>query len=172
MTYRIRLATQAEISRQRDIEADAGQRFHEVGMPEIANNPGDDRLFTASFQRLGGMHVAEVAETGELAGFSLAGLLDGGGHLYELSVRESHGRQGLGRRLVEAAETYAYARGARFLTLATFRDVPWNAPYYKKLGFRILDREEWTPGLVILYRREQDVGLPIERRCFMRKELT
>lgn len=29
----------------------------------------------------------------------------------------------------------------------TFRGVPWNAPYYERLGFRELAASEVTPGL-------------------------
>jgi hypothetical protein len=33
------------------------------------------------------------------------------------------------------------------MTLVTFRGVPWNAPYYERLGFRELAASDVTPGL-------------------------
>ena len=83
----------------------------------------------------------------------------------------AHGKQGLGTRLVNAACGFCFAQGARRITLSTFRDVQWNAPFYAKLGFRILPQDDWTPGLFILRMREEDGGLPMDRRCFMEKEL-
>ena len=43
----------------------------------------------------------------------------------------------------------AWARTRRLpaVTLTTFRHLPWNAPFYQRLGFRILSSHERTPGL-------------------------
>jgi GNAT superfamily N-acetyltransferase len=50
----------------------------------------------------------------------------------ELMVDESARRSGLGRALVEAAETWATARGARLVALATRRaDAFWTAVGYE-----------------------------------------
>ncbi|MDF5873018.1 GNAT family N-acetyltransferase [Pseudomonas aeruginosa] len=51
-------------------------------------------------------------------------------HIAELSIAQAHQQQGLGRRLLERAVTYAHASHCRALTLTTFCDVPWNAPFY------------------------------------------
>ncbi len=37
--------------------------------------------------------------------------------------------------------------GLPALTLTTFAEVPWNAPYYEPCGFRRLAEAEITPGL-------------------------
>ena len=42
------------------------------------------------------------------------------------------------------------------VTLTTFRDVPWNAPYYERLGFRTLAADEITPGLAAIRAHEAD----------------
>ncbi len=57
------------------------------------------------------------------------------------------------------------------MTLSTFRDLPWNGPFYLSCGFRELERHEWTPALLLAHYHEEDLGLPLERRCFMRREL-
>jgi GNAT superfamily N-acetyltransferase len=59
----------------------------------------------------------------------------GGAHLEQLSVRPDHGRRGLGRALLRAACTWAASQGYGELTLATYRDVPWNGPFYASEGF-------------------------------------
>ncbi len=58
-----------------------------------------------------------------------------GAHLEQLSVRPDLGRQGLGRALLRAACAWAAAHGFAELTLATYRDVPWNGPFYASEGF-------------------------------------
>ncbi|HSZ35572.1 MAG TPA: GNAT family N-acetyltransferase, partial [Acidimicrobiales bacterium] len=58
-----------------------------------------------------------------------------GAHLEQLSVRPEHGRHGLGRSLLRAGIDWAEARGYPELTLTTFRDVPWNGPFYASEGF-------------------------------------
>ena len=49
--------------------------------------------------------------------------------------------------------------------------MPWNAPFYAKRGFRILEAHELTPGLVQLQRREAQGGFPMHLRVIMRREL-
>ena len=58
-----------------------------------------------------------------------------GAHLEQLSVHPDHGRRGIGRTLLRAGCDWAAARGYPELTLATYRDVAWNAPFYATEGF-------------------------------------
>jgi GNAT superfamily N-acetyltransferase len=68
-------------------------------------------------------------------GFCRVDLVAGQAHLEQLAVHPDHGRQGLGRALVRAACAWAAAHGHQELTLATYRDVPWNGPFYASEGF-------------------------------------
>lgn len=168
--YVIRLVRSDEVAKLPAIEMKAGALFADAGLQDVADNPPADTDYIESFRRAGAVHVA-VSDRGEPVGFALPGLLDGAGHLYELSVDPAHGRRGLGARLVAAAGAFAHAQGARAMTLSTFRDLAWNGPFYARLGFREMAAGEWTPGLHVLHAREIDIELPVERRCFMRKEL-
>jgi len=56
-------------------------------------------------------------------------------HLEQLSVRPDRGRQGVGRALLRAAGAWAAAEGYSVLTLATYRDIAWNGPFYASEGF-------------------------------------
>ena len=58
------------------------------------------------------------------------------------------------------------------LTLTTFRDVPWNAPYYARCGFHILDGDEITAGLETIRAREAARGLDRWPRVRMRRPVT
>ncbi len=97
--------------------------------------------------------------------------LDGSLHLEELDVLPAYGRQGIGTRLVRTLCDGARDRGIAAVTLCTFRDVPWNAPFYQRLGFRILHEDELTPWLAARVQEEELAGLSRELRVAMRLEL-
>jgi hypothetical protein len=57
------------------------------------------------------------------------------------------------------------------VTLTTFRDIPWNAPFYARLGFHELTDCELTPALQARVVEEAAHGLPTEMRVVMRYEV-
>ncbi len=77
----------------------------------------------------------------------------------------------MGRALVAYAADCARDRGLAGLTLTTFTDVPWNAPYYERLGFRRLAAAELTPGLRRIRAAEAAHGLDRWPRVCMRRDL-
>lgn len=89
-----------------------------------------------------------------------AHVLDLHGHLHleQLDVADGYRRRGVGSALVQEVCRVATARGAREVTLLTFADVPWNAPFYARLGFRVL-AEPLPDFLRPLRDREIAVGL-------------
>ena len=92
-------------------------------------------------------------------------------YVEEMDVLPTHGRRGLGARLLGRVCTWAEAQGHAAVTLSTFRDVPWNGPFYRKHGFRDLEPAEWTPGMRAIREKEAQHGLHVEARVFMRREL-
>ncbi len=90
-------------------------------------------------------------------------------HLEEIDVHPEHGRRGLGRRLVMAICVWAATAGYRSVTLTTFRDVPWNMPFYARLGFEVIPPEELSPALLSVVQDETRRGLDPERRVVMRR---
>lgn len=119
--------------------------------------------------RAGRVLVAEAgAVPGGLGGFCVLDVVDGDGHIAELSVHADVQRQGLGRALVEAAVGWCRRTGRRALTLTTFRDVAWNAPFYASAGF-----EPFTdpgPELAAVVAEEAANGLdPSQRLCMRRR---
>lgn len=169
MTYEIRQAGPDDFRHFGPIERAAGALFVEAGLAEVASHEPTDLGFIEAAHRAGAVFVA--AEDGKPVGFILAAPLDRHMHIYELSVHPAHGKRGLGRKLVEAVCAGARKEGFAAVTLSTFRDLPWNGPFYASCGFRELDRGEWTPALLLAHYREEDLGLPMQRRCFMCKEL-
>jgi len=45
------------------------------------------------------------------------------------------GQRGYGRALLDTAMDEARRRGYELITLRTYADVPWNAPFYARAGF-------------------------------------
>lgn len=124
----------------------------------------------ARAQKAGHLWVA-TGRHGQPVGFALIAVVDGLAHIEELDVHPDHGRRGLGTALVERVCEWAKSEGFAAITLSTFRDVPWNAPFYTRLGFRIVTEDELTEGLLQLREAEADQGLPISKRVVMRREL-
>ena len=103
-------------------------------------------------------------------GFAHALVLEPGAiHLEEVDVDPEHGRRGLGRRLVEAVCASALAAGYPCVTLTTFRDVPWNMPFYVQLGFEVILPNEVSPALQAVLQDETRRGLDPARRVAMRR---
>ena len=92
-------------------------------------------------------------------------------HLDELDVDPRHGRRGLGRRLVVAVCEWALRTGHESVTLCTFRDVPWNMPFYARLGFEVIPRSASSPALDAVVDAETRRGLDPARRVVMRRRL-
>ena len=109
------------------------------GFVLVAEHPGDE---TTSPALAGFVHVLE---------------LEGHAHLEQLSVLPAFGRRGIGRRLVSAAMAEGRRRGHSKMTLRTYADVPWNAPFYASCGFTRTEPD--TPLLRSLVQIEADLGL-------------
>lgn len=105
--------------------------------------------------------------SGQPAGFADAGPLGGGFHLRELSVDPAHGRRGVGTALVEAVIAASRERGLSGVSLTTFRDVPFNAPFYARLGFEELAPDRADPALRDAFVREVPDGVDPASRVLM-----
>lgn len=97
-------------------------------------------------------------------------VVDGQAHIEGLSVRPKWMRRGIGTALVSAASEWAAEQGFEQLTLCTFAEVPWNAPFYARQGFI----EFAVPGTELQALRDREVSSGLDamgRRCVMRKPL-
>jgi GNAT superfamily N-acetyltransferase len=101
------------------------------------------------------------------AGFALIGRADGNVHLDQLAVHPDSMRQGIGGRLLAAVVDHARAAGAPAVTLTTYRDVSWNAPWYARHGFSVLPGSAWGPQLRALVEHERELGLEVVPRVVM-----
>jgi GNAT superfamily N-acetyltransferase len=169
--YRVRNATPADLPALMAAERAAAERFagHPLGERFMAT-PTPEAAFREALAE--GRLFAAEAPGACAVGFAVAGEVGGLAHLEEVSVDPAHGRRGVGEALVGAVVAWARARGHTALTLTTLESVPWNAPWYRKLGFRSLAFEELSDALRALLAEEAErgVGRPPERVA-MRKEI-
>jgi GNAT superfamily N-acetyltransferase len=122
----------------------------------------------ADFARLIRRGHCLVAHVGEaMAGFLAAEPFSRELHIWAMDVAPQFQRRGIGAGLVRAAQIDARNTGIKALTLTTFRDVAWNAPFYARLGFEEVTALDAHPRLAGELANEVDDGLPPARRCAM-----
>ncbi|QES49876.1 GNAT family N-acetyltransferase [Streptomyces venezuelae] len=166
---RIRAVDGGELPLLQDIERAAGRWFRDIGMPEIAD---DEPLSVAELARYQQAGLAWVAVgTGGPVGYLIAEPVDGLLHVEQVSVHPDSARRGIGRLLLEHVAERAVADGVPALTLTTFTEVAWNAPYYERCGFRPLGEDDLGPELRAIRDREIAHGLDRWPRVCMRRDL-
>jgi GNAT superfamily N-acetyltransferase len=167
---RIRPAALAELPLLQDIERAAGEPFRGLGMAVIADDEPPALDLLERYRRLGYAWVSADAADRPVA-YLISDTIGGAAHLEQVSVHPAAARRGLGSALIDHLAACAAADGLTALTLTTFAEVPWNAPYYTRLGFRSLTDAELTEGLREIRRAEARHGLDHWPRVCMRREL-
>ena len=168
--YHIRLARDTDLSALPEVERAANTLFAAYGLADqlsdiltpiasLHEGVQADRLWVAA------------AENDRPVGFALASIVGDNAHLDELDVHPAHGQRGLGTALVEAVCDWAKASGYHAITLTTLRHIPWNTPWYQRLGFRVLEEHELSADLRELLRGEIQRGLPADQRVAMQRPL-
>lgn len=163
----IRSATESDLQRLVAVEVQAGQVFRSVGMARVAEDVPlvSDLRGAVDAERL---WVTQVGS--EVVGYIAAHVLDGNAHVAQVSVAPDHAGRALGRGMVEFVEQWGRAAGRPATTLTTFRDVPWNGPYYVRLGYRVLPDEGVGPELARTMTHEASLpGIDGSLRCAMIK---
>ena len=168
MNIRIRPTTLKDVAALSAIERAAAGRFRDV--PELAWLA--DGVVISAEQHLGyverGLSWLALAND-QPVGFILAEAHTSSLFIVELSVDLNWQGKGIGRQLIARAADHARNRGLTALTLTTFWDVPWNAPFYARLGFEKMTT--LTPELRQKREEETAHGFAYETRCAMRLPL-
>ncbi len=162
MEQRIRRARADDLPRLREIERAAGRAFAGLGMTAIAEDEPPSLAALEAYRRAGRLWVH-----GDPAmAYLIAEPVDGDLHIEQVSVHPDRAGHRLGRALIE----HVAALAGTPVTLTTFADVPWNAPYYERIGFRRLAEADLTGALRRIRRREAELGLDRWPRVAMRRE--
>jgi len=157
----VRPAQPSEIETVRAIERASAQRF--VGlMDALAEDEPSPASVLAARIEASGLLVAEIDSA--VAAFVMFRPVGDGLYIEQIDVLPAFERRGIGAVLIDAV-----GARTRRLTLSTFRDVPWNAPYYRRLGFRDLDDKKLAPDLQEIRREHLARGLDESARVFMER---
>lgn len=146
----VRLARPEDYPQLPSIEQAADRMFAEIGivLPPEYVTPED--LAAAA-------HVLVIGDP--IAGFAMLDVLDGEAHLAQIAVHPDRAGNGLGSALLVAAIAWAQAARYPAMTLTTFRDVPWNGPFYARRGFVEIPEADLASGLREVRRHESEAGL-------------
>ncbi|MBX2802379.1 MAG: GNAT family N-acetyltransferase [Myxococcales bacterium] len=159
----LRLARSEEAERILFIEDDAGERFAEVGLTDEFDGLPPDLIAGAVAD---GLLFVLTDDADVPVAFALCRVFDDSLHLQELNVLRSWQGRGLGRRLLDRVREESGSRQLRRVTLTTFRDVPFNAPFYRRYGF--VDLDEGLPDWLRAIRaKEIALGLDVSPRVAM-----
>lgn len=170
MEYRIRPARPGEGARLSAVEDDAALRFEEVGLRAAIEMPAysaDDYERSIGSGRV----LVAVVDDDTVVGLALCSEVDGCAHLLELDVARAFQGRGIGRALLAAAAEWGRRRGHSRMTLTTYRDVPWNGPFYRRHGFVDLDDASLGTGLAAIRSHEVEIGLDEAPRLAMELRL-
>ncbi|HEX7913562.1 MAG TPA: GNAT family N-acetyltransferase [Paraburkholderia sp.] len=169
-TVTFRFAAPHDARTIRAIEFEAGERFLSVDMAGIADAPPMDLELV--LRKIDAREIIVALDADETcAGFVMFEPQPERIYVQELDVLTSHAGRRIGAALIEQVAQLARARQLSQLILSTFRDVPWNAPYYRRLGFRDIETADLDAALIA--RRDAHIarGLDESKRVFMRRDL-
>ena len=171
--FRIRAARADEVELLQNIDLKSAELFLGEGLidfgPEgVPVDPiPEDRIRLS----LGEALVWVIAESSDYpVGFALASERGRDLYLDQVSVVPEFGRRGLGERLVRHVLEFAQTEGFERVSLSTFRDVPWNGPFYRRLGFKEIPSSRyanWQKELTEIQSQTMDVS----KRCFMQRSV-
>ncbi len=164
--WSLRLARAEDAEAMPAIEAAAGALFDTVeGLAVVA---GQHTVPLDQLRRyIGKGHSLVAHAEGKAVGFLVTEPFRRELHIQEFNVLPQFQQRGIGGGLLRACQIDARNSGFCALTLTTFRDVAWNAPFYSRLGFLEIATGGEHPRLAAELVREAEHGLPAERRCAM-----
>ena len=148
------------------VEIDASGAFAALGilLPD-ATEATPRPLLEASLAE--GLLFVAPDEADRPIGFVACAVREGWLYVGEIDVLRAYQRRGIGRRLLSAALDEGRARGLPGAMLTTFRDVPFNGPFYASAGFRTLEGDERPMWLAAVLAAEITAGHDPARRVGM-----
>ncbi|WP_219893127.1 GNAT family N-acetyltransferase [Aquisediminimonas profunda] len=156
----IRCAEAADVSAIIAVDLSAGCLFEGTHMAwAVGETSSPEELRELIAQELVWVAVID----GEIAGYICGNALARDFHIEEVAVASGFQRRGVGKDLIAHMTNIARRLGLEALTLTTDRTLPWNAPYYERLGFSFMADGDIPPYLRNALAEKPDP----ERRCAM-----
>jgi len=166
----IRAPRPDEIRLLPQIENTADRRYARAGLRRVLSMPPAS-VASLEHGRHHSMLWVAASPFNRVVGFALMKLVGGKAWLDQLSVLDDWQGQGFGAALIDRTAVTARARGFDALFLSTYRDVPWNKPYYERRGFMEEPRARWPRAFRLQFMVENSHGHPPWRRTIMRRRL-
>jgi len=168
--FPIRPGHENELALALDIDDDACVMFVDFD-PRFDLSLPDDHPFVvaersrwADAARLGRLLFA-CTPSAEPVGFVALGYVDGQPIVEQLSVRRAWTRRRIGRALLDRARRWSTGSGQLWLT--TYASVPWNGPWYERMGFTRADPATCGPELLARFEHERDALPAADQRVAM-----
>ena len=162
----IRPADPGDVAAFQAIEVDAGERFRPLGFDAIADD--DPPAASELLDHIATGRAWAATVDGQVVGYATASIVDGEGHLDQVSVAVGAAGHGVGRRLIDHVLAWSAQLGHHAVTLTTFRDVPFNGPYYARLGFVEIPDAALGPELAAI-RAHERATIEVAPRIAMRR---
>lgn len=138
-------------------------RFLGTSLAAIAEDePTDARTLEARIRTDDAIVAVDEADTP--VAFVIVRPLGAEIYIEQIDVDPAHAGKRLGARLLAAV-----ADRGKPMALSTFRDIPWNAPWYRRLGFVDIPDDGLPPLLAHVRREHIARGLDESLRVFMRR---
>ena len=145
----ISLASEKDCLELPRVEICAGAVFTSIGMDEIAQDDPPSVELLLEYQKAGRLFIASDPREKTVQAYIVLTILSppegndpGLGFVHQVSVSPTYARRGIGARLIAQAEAWSLSQKVPCICLTTFDNVPWNRPYYERLGFRVLSDTE------------------------------
>lgn len=162
----LRPARPDEIDTIRGLERASAQRF--IGQMDAlaADEPSPATVLAARIVG-GGLMVA--VEDHVIAGFAMFRPVEDRLYVEQIDVLPAFAGRRIGAALLDAVTDRTRTAGLAGLSLSTFREIPWNAPYYRRLAF--LDVAALTPAMAAIRAGHLARGLDEDARVFMVRDV-
>ncbi len=166
----ILLAEAGHIPMLREIELDAALICSHEDLPEHLRTESMPPDILRSAQKQGLLLVA-IENGATPVGFVACAAIDNYLHVLEIDVASRAQRRGIGSLLLSKVMDIGIQRGHDWVSLTTFSHLPWNAPWYQKMGFIKINPEVLPAWLEEILAEEEVKGLNPYNRVAMRKKL-
>lgn len=166
----IRLANADDLHLLPAIERAAGELFRPLGMDAIADDKPPTLESLRTYQQAGRAFVGD--DEGRVVAYLVLEVIAETAHIEQVTVHPEFSHRRIGRDLIDTAAGWAVDHGLASLTLTTYLHVPWNAPYYARLGFTIVPDFEQPPEMQAVCRTERERGLDAWPRVAMQRMIT
>lgn len=148
----IRNTVASDLPRIPAIQTDADELFRTIGVAATKHQTPLSLEELSVFHEAGHAWVATVSKEGSDSETAIAYILvyvvdnDEMGwksaFILRVSVCTEYSRRGIGKALIEHVALWASQHGMSALDMTTLKNVPWNQPYFERLGFQVVDEEE------------------------------